>query len=462
MIVIGVLVAVLTILAAGAGLVTLCLRCARTVSLPEFWGASWLLGAGVVSATLALGGIFLNGAPLMVLVFLVCSVLGMLAFRLRRKGPALLSGLEGARGWEKWTVLLAFAPIIYILAVTFRDSIAWDGLIIWESKARHAFLNGGSLPVAYFANPNRPWVHLVYPLYLPYTELWAYLCIGDHHQAAAKALLPLFQVAAILILWGGARRLGASVWAASVTVSLMLFVPTFAGFDWGLLQGYSDLPLAALYLLAVVALWSWRGEERGDLWLLGAVSAGLLSWVKQEGILLLVAISLQVFLVAGWRQWRWAAGFMAPAILVTGVWKGTVRFMAIPDEKSFLPVTVENLIAGLPRLQTILHLMGSELIRMILWSFFWILALAALLGLALQRRREAGLLVLAVLVPLCLTIVPYLLSLLQPFQMHVATSFNRLALQVSLVALLGIALAMEWRGTPPEAETSEGSGKAVN
>jgi hypothetical protein len=55
-----------------------------------------------------------------------------------------------------------------------RLVLGWDGLHIWEFKARLAFDNGGTVPAAYFRDVSRMWSHVDYPQYLPLTETWVY------------------------------------------------------------------------------------------------------------------------------------------------------------------------------------------------------------------------------------------------------------------------------------------------
>ncbi|MEA3213812.1 MAG: hypothetical protein QOE70_6869 [Chthoniobacter sp.] len=441
MIPLGILLAILSIFAAGAGATLLLWREAQPMLLGEMFAASWLLGAGVVSLLLAVGGMLCAGWLLIALVGAVCFGLGWIGWRELRGGGRIILGMEAAPPWERWLSLLVLAPIAYIAAVSFRDALAWDGLLIWESKAHQAFLSGGVLPASVFRDATRSWTHPSYPLYLPFTELWVYLCVGDCHQGALKSVLPLFHIAAVALLWSGALRLHVRPGVAAVTAMLMLFIPILNGFDWGLLHGYADLPLAALYLGAVAGVLACQRDPSPGAWRLAAAFAALLPWVKQEGVILWAGLVLQAAWICGRRDWRRTAGFALPGLAVWIGWRLAMLVLEAPQEEVFQPLTWANLQAGLTRLGTVLRFMRYELGLLDHWSLLWFLTPAALLCVALQRRREAPVLAAAIVLPLAFDVIPYLFTRLEPFQMHVATSFKRLALQVALVALLSVALA---------------------
>ncbi len=445
----GILLAVLTILAAGSGLTLALWRRSGPLLAAEFFGLAWLLGAGVISALLALLGIALSGGVLFAAVAAGALLLGLFGVQRWRAGVRIETGLAGAPAWEKWLSVVALLPVLYMGAVTFRDAMNWDGLLIWESKARHAFLAGGSLPAAYFSDATRVRFHPSYPLYLPYTELWVYLWVGDCDQTAAKAVFPIFYAAAMALLWSAARRLSGHRWVAALTALVPLFVPLMADHGLGLQQGYADFLLGAVYLAGVSALLAWRvrGVEGG--WPVAVACGALLPWIKQEGLLLFGSLLVLAALVQGWRGWRRTLLFALPGIVTVVAWRCALHALHAVEETVFQPLTPANLLANLPRLGPILYLMGMQFSLLKNWSLLWFAAPGALACLALHRRREALWLAVALLLPLTLDIIPYLFTRLD-LVFHVKTSLDRLILQLAPVAVLALGLALEGsRKAPP-------------
>jgi len=444
----GILLAVLTVFAAGSGLTLALWRRSGAILAAEFFGLAWLLGAGVVSALLALAGIGLTGGALFAVVTLGTLLLGALGVQRLREGARIETGWAGAPAWEKWLSVIALIPIGYIAAVTFRDAMNWDGLLIWESKARHAFLAGGSLPAEYFSDATRVRNHPNYPLYLPFTELWVYLWIGDCDQTAVKAIFPIFYAAAMALLWSATWRLSGRLWVAALTALVPLFVPLMADHGLGLLQSYADFLLGSVYLAAVGALLAWRLKGVEGAWPVAVACAALLPWIKQEGMLLLGSLVLLAALVHGWRDWKRTLLFALPGIGIVVAWRIAMHSVHVVDGTAFQALTLENLRANLPRLGPIIYLMGAQLALLKAWSLLWLAVPVALACLAAQRRREALWLAVALLVPLLLDVIPYLFTRLD-LVFHIATSLDRLILQLSLVAVLCLGLALEGSRRPP-------------
>jgi len=160
----GTLIAVLALLLAGAGFSLSFWRGTKSILVAEILGLGWLIGAGLVSLFLALGGIALSGALLIALVAVVCLLLGFAGWKRLQGGLCIETGLAQVPPWEKWLTLLLLVPIVYFTYANFRDALLWDGLVNWEAKARHAFVAGGSLPSSYFADATRIRFHPTYPL----------------------------------------------------------------------------------------------------------------------------------------------------------------------------------------------------------------------------------------------------------------------------------------------------------
>jgi len=455
----GCLVAVVTLFLAGGGFTLACWRGTRSILLAELLGLGWMVGAGIVSLLLVLGGLAFSGPVLLCGVTALCLLLGLVGARKIQRGLRVEIGYADARPWEKWLGLLLLFPIFYIGYASFRDAMVFDGLINWEAKARHAFLAGGSLPASYFTDATRAAYHPRYPLYLPFSELWIYLWAGDCDQTLVKILFPIFYAAAILLLWSSVVRLTGRVWAATLTSLLPIAVPLMADHGFGLVQGYADFPLAAMYLAGIGALLAWRlkGLEAG--WGVAVICAALLPWIKQDGILLLASLLAVAALVHGSSQWRRFVIFALPGIAIALFWRLAMHWVHAAGEPGFQPVTAGTLAQNLPRFGTIVRFMGDRLSTPRIWSLLWYWVPVALISLGWRQRRLALWLSVAVFLPLVLDIPAYLFTALD-LQFHLNTSFDRLALQISLVTVLclGLALARPPSAEPPHsAQPAEGT-----
>jgi hypothetical protein len=437
----AVLAALAVIFLSGYGVVRGLLREAGRLWWPEVAGLAWLAGSGLVSVLLAVGGAVARGPALVALV--TVAAMAICAWLSRGAGRAEAPGWfpSHTRKWEMAFSFLLLLPLGALAWLCMRETLHWDGLLVWEIKARLAFQHGGVLPISYYADSAmHAWSHPGYPLYLPMLELWLYLWIGEASQFWVKALFPCFYLAAASVLWSAGLRLTGRVWIGAVAAWLLLAVPRAVGARAGLLQGYADLPLAIVYLAAMAALLTGLRNDR--VWLrVAAFASGLLPWVKQEGLVLWACFAL----VAAWcfrREWRVAAALALPGLLTLMLWRAFLAFAGLVPPDTFLPMTLETLQTNLPRVPALLHRLGEELVTLRRWSLLWPLAAIALALLAAQRRRLALPLALAVVVPLALYLVPYVFSALQPYEMHVETSIDRLVLQVAPLAVLALALVL--------------------
>ena len=406
----------------------------------ELFGCAWLFGSAAISVFLALGGLVARGPVLVVSVSFVGVALGLAGLRAAagRARPQWFP--VGTKGWEIALSMLPLLPLAWLSMQTFRETLHWDGLFVWEVKARLAFLNDGAIPRSYFSDPLLLWSHPGYPLYLPMLDLWVYLWLGETHQFWLKALFPLFYFAAAGVLWSAGLRLTGRVWIGAVAALLLFAVPRAIGARAGVLQGYADFPLAILYLSAFVALLLGASGERAWLRVAAAASA-VLPWVKQEGLVLWASFALAAVWLCR-REGRTAVALVLPGFCTVLSWQAFLGWVEVAHETTFQPLTVETLRSNVPRLLPLLQRFGEELLRIRYWSLLWPLTAVALAALAWRRRRSALPLAIALLAPLACDLIPYVFTTIQPWQMHVETSLDRLVLQLVPVAVLALALVL--------------------
>ena len=406
---------------------------------------AFLLGGALVTLALFGLGLVVAGDRLRGLVL---AVVGLFS----------LAVLARRRPWRRWPDLrlswLAGLGLAVLLAQTatvafwaWRGTLEWDGLVVWELKARLACTTGGSVPLAYFTDPSRLWSHPRYPLFVPLLESWLYQWLGRCDQRLAGLLFPLFYPAAGGLLFAAGLRLGKRV-GPGVAAALLLFcVPQLVAGAGSAASGYADFPLAVFYLGAVVYLADYAVTgERGSLRLAVALAA-CLPWVKQEGLLLALCV-LALAAAALWQRRRLAVGLVvAPTVLsLSLLWTAFHTVRGTPPDQTFLPFTLATLGANLDRLGPTLLAMRTEMLSAEPWGVLWPALLVALLLLVLQPDPPpVTLLALAIALPLLGYAAVYLFSAWQPYTLHVTSSLPRLLSHVAPLAVLVVGLALPRR-----------------
>jgi hypothetical protein len=317
---------------------------------------------------------------------------------------------------------------------------AWDAVATWNLRARLLFGAGADWVAALDATN--------YPLLLPGAIAAGWALAGAASPAVPWGLgLGFTAAAAALAALAVAPRASAAGWGAA---ALLLATPTF------LVQGFSqeaDVPVAALLLAAVVPLARRLDGGEAPPPAVAGAALGLLVWTKNEGALwgLLVVAA---YLIAGRRRalrdFGALAAAAAPGVLALVLFK----LLAAPERglgaESFLTGEWRARLADPDRWRDVVAALSTRFDPTrpdFAWGLGWLVVTAALLLAALpaaQRERGghrfralvvAG--ILAALVPL------YALTPL-PLGWHLATSLDRLLLQLYPTALA--AAAAVWAG----------------
>jgi hypothetical protein len=436
-----ILPALAVILGAGAGILRLLLREAHSETTPaERWGLSWILGAGYVSVAMFAVGWAIRGPALIALLVAGAAIIFHAATRVG--GTARSRGKKfSALEWGLTALLLGQG--VFLLWWTPQVALGWDGMVLWEAKARIAAENGGFIPLRYFSEPPFPMAQARYPLFLPNTEAWLYLWMGSANQSWVRILGPLTYLAGTCILAGAAQRLGASRTISLATAVAFFFVPYFFTGQWNVLSGYADFPLGVIFLAAASRLPCLAAPGSNAELRLFAVLAGLATWVKQEGVYLwLILIGIASLILLPRRGWKAALAVAVPGIVIAGGYSIFLRVAETPADPFYHPPTPANLLAFAHRIGPVFHQLGRELMHFEFWSFLWIGALFALLSLAAQREWMIAVpLSLAISLPLLFYVWPFILSALDSYQNHMEHAFPRLMLQIAPTAMLAIGLA---------------------
>ena len=454
----GLILALVAIFAAGLGLARLAAGREHSFYRAEFLSLGWLLGTGCVTLLLWVLGFLLSGAWLLCAV---CAVTFVIAWTARSRAPSAWTAMpEKLRAFDWLLIAVLGAQAVFIAVWASRIAIGWDGMMIWEFKARLAFQNGGTLPASYFADADRAWSHPGYPLCFPYLETWFYLCLGHVNQSWIRLIGPLYYCAAAALLATGTMRLGGSQRTGIIAAVALFFVPYLFGGMWGVLAGYADFPLGVLFLAALVHLPGLRDAKPGGLRLFAALAA-LLVWEKKEGrFLWATLVALAALSLLPRRRWRALLLVAAPgAALIVGFEQYLTAVHTEP-ETTYLPVNLTNITANAARVGPVALHFARELINLERWGLLWPGTVIALFAINMRgENRRAARLVSALLLPMLAYAFAFVLTTWGDFHVHMELALPRLVLQLAPAAVLIIAFAVPpsmqgGRGTlyPPQRE----------
>jgi hypothetical protein len=442
----GLIGAIGTLLLLGGGIAALLLAPTKTINLLEWLCLSWLFGVCAISFLIWLGGSFASGAFLQSFVGLVAILFAIAGRRSIVRQHAQIR-VPRPRGLGEWILsgilLMEMATICW---VSFKHTLGWDGLLVWEIKARYAFLNGGVLPAAYFRGIGRSFSHLDYPLAIPFTQLWLYLWLGEANQFWAKTIFPIFYSAGAVLLALSGSRITEKRWIGLTLAVLLFFVPQASLSTGSAIVGYADFPLAIFYLAAVgYLLLAVRAQDAGGGVL--PIFAGCLTclpWIKNEGcILWAVVAGVTAILILSGRLSRrfWFA--LLPGICVVVTWRIFLHTVHVVSTSDFVSINRETLLTHVRWLPSIYRVILIEVSTGQDWGVFWGVAAVAF-GFLIFRWRYLveRLLTVFVWAPLTLYSLTYLFSSWNHYVDHVASSIARLLMQLVPVTMLGIGVVL--------------------
>lgn len=434
-----------TLLLLGGGISALLLARKGVINLAEWLCLSWLLGVCGISFLLWLGGMFLDGAALQSFVGAIAILFAILGYgALVRFRPAVR--IPKARGFGEWAlVAILTIQIGVIFWIGSKRPLGWDGLLVWEIKARYAFLNGGVLPGSYFQGIGRSFSHPEYPLAIPFTQLWLYLWLGEANQFLARTIFPIFYcVGSVLLALLGKRLTNRRSIGLFLAVALF-FIPQASFSTGSAIVGYADFPLAIYYLATVgYLLCALREDDCGVSAPIFAACLACLPWIKKEGVILwaLAAFAAGLLVLVG-RLPRRCLFALFPGLVVAASWRLFLHAVHLALVSDFLPINRETFPANLVRLPSIYEVIFAEISTRQNWGFFWGVSALAILFLGFRwRYLTERLLVIFAVTPLVLYSGIYVLSAWEHYLDHVASSAPRLLLQLVPVLLLGIGVAL--------------------
>jgi hypothetical protein len=260
------------------------------------------LSTGCLTLAMTWLGIFLKPyfSLTFLLAFIVVVLVGGLALLfspasqgesgVRWRAEVAQHGGERPRGrtWGPARAILVCIGLILgliFLKGLYYPFVDWDAIAIYGAVARRIYLVGGMDGLRV---PRTEGYIASYPLLIPMTYVYTYMAwagINEHLAKVIPALLAIVNVAATFYL--GKAMFGQ--WVGLAAAFILSVTPLFA--ERGA-SGYADVPVAALFTLAV--LYFYLLHKEGDI--RHAVLAGLLTglaiWAKNGALTLMGSIPL--------------------------------------------------------------------------------------------------------------------------------------------------------------------------
>ena len=188
----------------------------------------------------------------------------------------------GIAGW------MALRFVLLLLEVLWTPLYPWDSWVQWATKARVWYGMGRMVPFVHseqwFAANGAAWFDAApnYPATVPLWQVWSSLALGRWDDALMNLPWWLTAVALALAVYGLLRTSGTSALAAMVGAWLVSSLP-LANVHVAL-AGYADLPMAAYYATAALALWRWTLSRRWTDAALALLLALACPTIKTPGI----------------------------------------------------------------------------------------------------------------------------------------------------------------------------------
>jgi len=282
---------------------------------------AWIVGSGYLAGAFVLTlwmralslagikfGIVVIAMPLAI-VTIACVVLGWRRYggalpqAWRKAARALVAAPDGATARAIWWLLLAWLAVRFALLgveIASRPLYPWDAWTQWATKARVWYELGYLAP---FARVNA-WLAAngavyfdaapEYPPTMSLLQVWSCLWLGRWDDTLMNWPWWQIGVALTFVVYGGLRSLGVAALPALIGAFLVASLP-LANVHVAL-AGYADLPLAAFYTAAALALLRWARTR--DL--------------RDAAVALLFAVACTQIKIPGWF---WAAT-LAPGLVV--------------------------------------------------------------------------------------------------------------------------------------------------
>ncbi|HXH39942.1 MAG TPA: hypothetical protein VNN08_15030 [Thermoanaerobaculia bacterium] len=315
----------------------------------------------------------------------------------------------------------------YALYATLASLWEWDFWAIWGLKAR-AFLEIGGIDWRFLESRWNTFAHPDYPLLVPMNFDFVALVSGCWSDRWLGLLFVAWGAALLLIARDLAARETKPFFASLLTLALAaLAVSRYLGLAEGALIAFGG---AGVLFIRTALL-----DDDDTAWRHGALMLGLAANCKNEGLALLVAVTIAV-VAASWSSVRAAVRHLWPAYLLAAPWLLLRAMHTLPTDIAG-GSAVSRLLARLPYAHQILAYLAAKLYE----PWFWVAILAGILIAPAAARRRERFVLLVTAIQLVFYILAYLTTP-HDLRWHVLTSWSRLTGQIALPITFSVFLML--------------------
>jgi hypothetical protein len=285
-----------------------------------------------VSSWLVFSWLLVVGHASRAFVVVELSAILILAGVALKRGELRFGGLDARKPRRPWrfvsletALILGFVGVAgiamarYILATRAAPYGSFDAWESYNMKARFIFLAGRDWKQLFTAIPDPV---PDYPLFLPLSVAGILMVLGRDSLGVPAAIAVVFicaSVGLLLVALGECRSRSQAAMAGMVLLGTPFFVHlSFAQ--------YADIPLSLFFLATMALLFIHGRRDTASMRILvvAGLIAGLSAWVKNEGLVFFLVISITYFAFSwralGWesasrRLWMFAYGGAGPVVL---------------------------------------------------------------------------------------------------------------------------------------------------
>ncbi len=332
-------------------------------------------------------------------------------------------------------ILLAFLTIL--LQALLVPLEAWDSWAIYGFKAK-AFYLERMVSANFLKDATKSYSHPDYPLLVPLIEAWFYACLGSWNDQLVKIIFPLFFISLTILLYYNLRYYISRKYALLFT-ALFVTIPhcIFLGSS-----GYADLPLTFYYFTGFVFMLRACNDFDKRLLFISACFCAFAAWTKNEGIVISIFNFFMLLFVMilqkkiGLRNILLAMQYLLIIVLINAPWfwfKSSLGLVNDVVNRTNLSESI--IINNLSRVQAVIAWAVKQMFLVNSWNLLWVFSSVIMI---LNFRKLFKLPSLPVFLSLLLYCGAWgFIFILSPYDInwHLATSFNRLMLQITPLVL---------------------------
>jgi hypothetical protein len=421
---------------------------------PLLLGASFLYGSGTIFLVLfALSTMHVRWTLITVTVSAL-AVFCATSFLARRQTAAERHPGTSVHFFDLITLV---ALTGYALDATLSALGLWDFWAIWGLKA-NVFLEKGGIDWHFLESRWNVLFHLDYPILVPLNFDFVALVGGGWSDRWLGLMFVAWAAAILLIVRALAARETSPFFASLLTLALATVVAS----PW---LGYAEGPLIAFGGAGILFVRAALRDGDAVSWRHGALMLGFAANCKNEGLAMLVAVTIGVAVVgpldlaganvgeSARRVWRRGIAILRnlwPAYALTAPWLLLRLMHALPtDIAGGSPFS--RLVARLPHTGEILFFLASHLAQ----PWFWLAVLAGFLIAPAAARKGERFVLLVTAIQVAFYVLAYFATP-RGLRWHMMTSWSRLTAQVALpitfVVFLMLANLLRGSQDAPHAE----------